>query len=302
MGGNLMKRKLITLSTMIFFFLALTGIGQAQDFIKEFSLKFTGGFGTMAIGDYNTIGEDQKQFFDDYKALMETFGFQVSRTGEFKKINMGLEFEGELIMDLGGAFGIGFGVGYIRRSNESETGLSIADLGSLSYSIEPIITVTPVNLSLYFFPPIAPSMNIYLYGGLGYYMGKLTATSEMAADGYWEKSESELKDKGLGFHAGAGLEFNIAPKIVIFIEGKGRYCKLKSWEGDSTLTDSDGWTGSESGTLWYYEAQGFYGTGKWYSMIVLQEDKPSGYDIRNIREFAANLSGISLRTGIRIKF
>jgi len=300
-----MKKKLITLSTMIFvfFFLTSTGIGQAQDFIKGFSLKFTGGYGTMATGDYNTIGEDQEQYFDDYKALIESWnGFQVSRTGEFKKINMGLEFEGELIMDLGGTFGIGFGVGYIRRSNESETGLSIPGIGSISYSIEPIITVTPVNLSLYFFPPIAPSMNIYLYGGLGYYMGKLTATSEMAADGYWEKSESELKDKGLGFHAGAGLEFNIAPKIVIFIEGKGRYCKLKSWEGDSTLTDSDGWTGSESGTLWYYEAQGFYDTGKWYSMIVLQEDKPSGYDIRNIREFAANLSGISLRTGIRIKF
>jgi len=53
--------------------------------------------------------------------------------------------------------------------------------------------------------------------------------------------------------------------------------------------------------MWYYEAQNYY-TGKWYSEIVLQEDKPSGYDIRNIREFAANLSGISLRTGIKIKF
>lgn len=299
-----MKRKLITLSTMIFvfFFLTSTGIVQAQDFINGFSLKFTGGYGTMAVGDYNTIGEDQEQYFDDYKALIESWnGFQVSRTGEFKKINMGLEFEGELIMDLGGTFGIGFGVGYIRRSNESETGLSIPGIGSISYSIEPIITVTPVNLSLYFFPPIAPSMNIYLYGGLGYYMGKLTGTSEIAMDGYWEKSESELKDNDLGFHAGAGLEFNIAPKIAIFIEGKGRYCKLKSWEGDSTLTNSDGWTDSESGIMWYYEAQD-YDTGKWYSMIVLQEDKPSGYDIRNIREFVANLSGISLRTGIRIKF
>lgn len=132
-------------------------------------------------------------------------------------------------------------------------------------------------------------------------MGKLTGTSEIAMDGYWEKSESELKDKGLGFHAGAGLEFNIAPKIAIFIEGKGRYCKLKSWEGDVTWTDSDGWTDSESGTMWYYEAQDS-DTNKWYSMFALQEDKPSGYDIRNIREFAVNLTGISLRTGIRIKF
>jgi len=294
-----MKRKLIALSTMTFIFLALTGMAQAQ---LGFRLKLTGGYGTMATGDYNTVGKDQELYFDNYKSLIESLdGVQVSRTGEFKKINMGIEFEGELIMDLGGTLGIGFGVGYIRRSNESEMGLLISEIGNISSSVEPIITVTPINLSLYFFPPVTPSMNTYLYGGAGYYMGKLMATSEIAMDGDWEKSESELKDKGLGFHIGVGLEFNIVPKIAIFIEGKARYCKLKNWEGDSTLTDSDGWTGSESGTMWYYEAED-YDTGKWYSMIAIQEDKPSGNGIRDIREFEVNLSGISLRTGIRLKF
>jgi len=300
-----MKRKLIALSaiTFVFLFLTGTGIGQAQDFIKGFSLKFTGGYGTMAIGDYNAFGKDFEQYLDDIKPLIESWnGFQVSRTGEFKKINMGAEFEGEIIMGLSGTFGIGFGVGYISRSSVSKMGLSIDDLASFSYSIEPIISVTPINLNLYLFPPIAPAMNIYLYGGFGYYMGKFTVTSKTVTDGYWEKSESELKDKSLGFHAGAGLEFNIAPKVAIFIEGKGRYCKLKTWEGDSTLTDSDGWTGSESGTMWYYEEQD-HDTDKWYSTIALQENKPSEYDdIRNIREFEANLSGISLRIGIKIKF
>lgn len=298
-----MKRKLIALSTMIFvfFFLTSTGIGQTQDFIKGFSLKFTGGYGTMATGDYNTAGKDQEQLFDDFSALSG-----ATKTGEFKKLNMGLEFEGELIMNLGGTFGIGVGFGYIRRSNESEIGISIAGLGSTTYSYAPIITVTPVNLSLYFFPPAAPSLNFYLYGGVGYYMGKVTSTlrgefQEVGFLAIWAETESELKDKGLGFHAGAGLEFNIAPKIAIFIEGKGRYCKLKSWEGDSTETASDGWTESESGTMWYYEAQNL-DTGKWYSRIALQEDKPSGAGIRDIREFKVNLTGISLRTGIRIKF
>ena len=251
----------------------------------------------MATGDYNTVGKSQEQGFDDWTALLG-----VTRTGEFKKLNMGLEFEGELIMDLGGTFGIGVGVGYIRRSNESEIGFPDPVLGSISYFFEPKITVIPLNLSLYFFPPIAGSMNIYLYGGFGYYMGKTKLNTRLTrADGYFENYEGEIRDKGLGFHAGAGLEFNIAPKIAIFIEGKGRYCKLKSWQGDSTLTDSDGWTESESGTMWYYEVQSL-DTGKWYSQIALQEDKPSRVDIRDIREFKVNLTGISLRTGIRIKF
>jgi len=132
-------------------------------------------------------------------------------------------------------------------------------------------------------------------------MGKTKLNTRLTrADGYFENYEGEIRDKGLGFHAGAGLEFNIAPKIAIFIEGKGRYCKLKSWEGDSTQTFSNGWTESESGTMWYYEAQNLY-TGKWYSKWYLG-DKPSGFNIRNIRKFAINLTGISLRTGIRIKF
>ena len=293
-----MKRKLFILTTMIFafFFLTCIGICQAQDFIKGFSLKVTGGYGTMATGDYNTVFENVEQYYDDLIALIESMnGFQVSKTGGFKKINMGLEFEGEIIIDLSGPFGIGFGVGYIRRSNESEIGFSmtgIPGLSSSSLSYEPIITVTPVNLSLYFFPSVAPSMNFYLYGGLGYYMGKLTDTSKSVRDGFLQKSEWEFKDKGFGFHAGAGLEFNIAPKVAIFIEGKGRYCKLKSWEGHSD---------SESGTVWYLDIQAS-DTNKWYSLFALQEDKPSGDDIRNVREFALNLTGISLRTGIRIKF
>lgn len=304
-----MKRKLIALSTMIFafFFLTSIGIGQAQDFIKGFSLKITGGYGTMAVGDYNTVGKDVEQYLDD---LISEFIwiFPPSRTGEFKKINMGLDFEGELIMDLGGTFGIGIGVGYIRRSRESELGLSLAGAFSMSYFMDPTVAVIPIETSLYFFPPIASSLDIYLYGGVGYYMGKITSTfrrdyEEVGFSPYWEKSESEFKDKGLGFHGGIGLEFKLVPKVGFFIEGRARYCKLKSWEGDSTFTDSDGSTYSESGTLWYYEAQ-YVDTGKYYSKFILLEEgnSPGGIGVRNVREFEFNLAGVSLRTGIRIKF
>ena len=42
-----------------------------------------------AIGDYNTFGTDEEQYLDDYKDVFESLlGVQVSKTGEFKKVNM----------------------------------------------------------------------------------------------------------------------------------------------------------------------------------------------------------------------
>lgn len=306
-----MTRKLISLTTVTFAFFFYTGIGigQAQNFIKGFSLKLTGGYGTMATGDYNTIGKDFEQNFNDYRSIYEMwYGTSVSRIEEFKKINMGVEFEGELTMDLGGTFRIGIGVGYIKRSKENEYGLSITGLGNESVFMDPIITVVPVKLSLYFFPPVASSLNIYLCGGLGYYTGKIKNTFRRSYirydEGlgvfyqYWENSESELKDNALGFHGGAGLEFKLMPKIIFFMEGMARYCKLKDWKGDGNFSDSDGWTYSISGTMWYFEVK----DNNWYSMFELYESIPTWYDMRNGRKFEVNLAGISLRTGIRIKF
>ena len=48
-------------------------------------------------------------------------------------------------------------------------------------------------------------------------MSKITCNNKHTRDkwdGTWTNYELEAKDEGLGFHAGAGLEFNIAPKIA----------------------------------------------------------------------------------------
>ena len=95
----------------------------------------------------------------------------------------------------------------------------------------------------------------------------------------------------------------MAPRIALFIEGRARYCKLNSWKGDSTYEDSDGNTGDEEGSMWYFELlDQNYGSGEWFPGITISTGTPSGPDIRNVRKFEVDLSGVSLRTGIRIKF
>lgn len=304
---NKMKRKLIILSTMIFFFLALTGIGQAQDFIKGFSLKFTGGYGTMAIGDLNTFIEGADTFLGDVAGL-----FGGTKEGELKKLNKwGYDLEGEIIMNLTENFGIGVGAGYIqKRSTDSWASARkeiIFGVG-MTISLKPEFSAIPINLSVYYFSSVAPSVNIFLYGGLGYYFGKVTASATLVQDfilappQLWsEELKIEAKDQNFGLHGGIGLEFNVAPKIALFIEGKGRYCKLKSWKGDGTIT-SGGNTERESGTIWFAEIEVEPATGIYIPFIFPSEEEPSEDDARNVRKFEADLSGISLKVGIRIKF
>jgi hypothetical protein len=296
-----MQKNFITLSVMVLTFFILTGVCQAQDFIKEFSLKFTGGYSTIAVGDFNTVIETQDSYFETYAAL-----FGATKEGELKKFHGGVEFEGEIIMNLTENFGIGIGAGYIQISNENETNLRHELAGEFTYFIKPKFTAVPVNLSLYYFYPVASSTNLYFNGGISYYFGKVTSTSRMdneptGGPPEWYRSEGEFKDQGLGFHGGIGLDYLIGSNIGLFLEGKVRYCKLKSWEGDDTLTYSSGVTDKNSGTLWFLEVSD-PDIGAEFSQISLAEQKPSDPEIRNAREFEADLSGFSLRAGIRIRF
>ena len=95
----------------------------------------------------------------------------------------------------------------------------------------------------------------------------------------------------------------MAPKIALFIEGRARQGKLEGLEGDGNYEDSDGSTDADTGSLWYLEElDQNYGSGEWFPGITLSRNTPTGATIRNVRKFVINLSGISLRTGIRIRF
>ena len=290
-----MKRKLAVLSMLLFAIFTLTGMSQAQGF----RLKLTSGYGTMTTGDYNSFGAG----LDSLLSTLEALG--ATTEGEFNKINPGFEYEAEFILSLPAGFGVGVGVGYIQRSKMTELSASIPLIGSASASIEPKITAIPINLSAYYFTPGIAPLKFFVYGGIGYYYGRLTADirENSTLPTFWSEQEGRLKDQGFGLHGGVGLEFKVALKIALFIEGRAKYCKLKSWNGDATYEDSDGNTGDEVGSMWYFEElDQNYGSGEWFPGTTIATSPPSGPDIRNVRKFEVNLSGVSLRTGIRIKF
>ena len=298
-----MKRKSIVSSTIVLTFFFLAGISHAQDFIKGFSVKLTGGYGTMAVGDFNTVMEGYDTLLNDIASTLE-----LTREGELKEINWGFEYEGEFILNLTENFGIGIGTGYIRRKEESESSIKEAELFSLTFFGEPEITAIPIKLSAYYLFPVTSQVNVFVNGGIGYYFGKInyhfgSDIQVLAELGESGKIEGEVKDNALGFHGGIGIEYTVAKNIAFFVEGAGRYAKLKDWEGDETQTEDSQIAEQKSGTLWYYEGLvSDFGIEKYYSSFELQEKILTWPDVRNVRKAEGDLSGFSLRAGIRIKF
>jgi hypothetical protein len=290
-----MKRKLAVLSMLLFATFTLTGMSQAQGF----RLKLSGGYGTMTVGDYNSYGAG----LNDLVSTLEALG--ASTEGEFNKINLGFEYEAEFIWSLPAGFGVGIGIGYIQRSKMTELSATLPPIGSASASLGPKITAVPINLSAYYFTPGITPLKFFVYGGIGHYYGRMTIDirEESTPPAFWSEEEGMLKDQGFGLHGGVGMEFKVAPKIALFLEGRARSCKLSGWKGDSTYLDSDGFRATEEGSMWYFELfDQNYGSGEWFPGMTISTGTPSGPDLRNVRKFEVNLSGISLRTGIRIKF
>lgn len=291
---NKMKKKLIILSTMIFTFFSLTGIGQAQ---LRLSFKATGGYGTISPGDINAVIKSKDNMLKD---LASIYGY--TKEGALEKINWGLNFEGEFILNLTDNLGIGLGSGYIQWKKRSTASLIVDTLGTVNNNGEPNITAIPIKISVYYFYPVASKMNVFLNGGVGYYFGKITLSLEedivsTSIVDVWQVFK--VKDNGIGFHGGIGFEYNIVQNIAFFVEGAGRYAKLKDWKGEVTYKDwLDQLTEKRSGTFWYYEFERY---GKYYPNVDIKEDKPTDPHFKNLRKFECNLSGLSLKVGIRIK-
>jgi len=207
-----MKRKSNILPIIFVTFFFPSGICHAQ----KISFKITGGYGTMSIRDINAVQEHMESSYDEWASLPD-----ATKQGEFKKLNTGFEYEGELIVDLTEHLAIGIGAGFIRREKPSDVVFEL-DTGDLylhyDFFISPELSAIPIKLSILYSFPVFSRMNLFLNGGVGYYFARLDYRrrwqSEELYEGweYYERKEEttiKAKDRGIGFHVGIGFEYDV---------------------------------------------------------------------------------------------
>jgi opacity protein-like surface antigen len=229
----------------------------------------------------------------------------ITKTGKLENPNWGSDFEGELVFSLSKNFGVGLGVGYLKRSKDSSLELTLQPLGRAALTWKPEYSLIPITMSGYYSFPIASKMNAFLKAGIGYYFVKVYFKLREEYEAFvgmsgWEEEEAEAKESGLGFHGGLGFEYNLTATISLFTEGMGRYLKITNWEFEGTGTYPSGVI-EGSGTAWY-EEEFFEATGKYYPGLEITEQRPSRPGLRDVREAEIDFSGFSFRVGIRIRF
>jgi len=294
-----MKKKSFLVMLSVFFVCFLIMPTYGQDSFKRFSLKFSGGYGNMSGGDLDTVISGLNSLLTDQAAIL---GLTV--TSQLGGLNWGPEFEGEFVFSLNDRFGLGLGIGYIRRSDDSLGQIELLPVVKGTFSLAPEFTAIPILLSGYYTLPIAKKLNAFFKAGIGYYFSKLKYVNreetEVLGIVLWNQDQGEAKDNGFGFHGGIGLEYGISQSIAFFVEGMGRYANFEDWDVDNI--SSNPWGSSEmSGKFWYVEEWNPV-TNKYYPSIELSQQRPSDTGLRNVRKMAIGISGIVFKLGIRVRF
>ncbi|NIM90960.1 MAG: outer membrane beta-barrel protein [Candidatus Aminicenantes bacterium] len=264
----------------------------SQPTAMKFDIRFWGGMNYLIAGDVN---DGVKGFIDEVHD--DEFVF-LSVEGEAKDLHLGFDFAADLIFHFNPQVGIGIGAGYIQGTQASDFTFTNGVEGI--FTNKPKMSAIPLRLGIFFAAPLDEILSFSFNGGVGIYLANYSLDIWFEENGYWEDVHQEATAAGLGFHAGMGFEFNLAPNVAFFIEGQGRYAKISGFEGTFEYDDSGGGPlYVEKGKLYYYENNIM---GKTYPRISISEDEPSASWVSNVREANVDFSGFNVVAGIKLKF
>lgn len=301
---------LVVVFCSLLFLNRITCSEEKENFRPKFSIKITGARDRLAIGDINRClsSINNNDTFDYWR---ENAPERV--VGEITELNNWIDdWEAELRIDITPRIGIGFSTsGSIHKKNESS--LTYTDRGWAGDQItgiafKPDIKVSmPVRLGIYYTLPFSSKFNIFFNAGIGYYSGQMNEHSKYEVTTpsggygytniYWETD----RKSSFGFHGGVGVEYLLTKNLALVLESRGKHVKINDFKGRIQFNHSSGMQNEETGTLYYYTMWN-PGIGTRYANLTVWEKPPdfSIYFIDDVKKAVLDLSGYSLRVGIRV--
>ncbi len=281
---------------------------QISDLFKpKLSIKLTGGFGSTAVGDMNTILAS----FNNMPRFQESrANYPDLISGEIRTLNTRiLDSYLELRLDISPRIGLAIGTSMpYQRSNEGTIDWTIPEGQRHLFTLRPKIQVAPPVLwSVYFGLLNSSRLNLQLCVGSGLYPAKISEYYRLevfppgfeSAWGarYWESKYCSA----VGVHGGIELDYHLTKAWSLVLETQMRYAQISDFSGTQYREGESGITDRESGSIYYYTRLEFY-TGNRYADIEVMEPPGNGIEIpRNIRKATLDLSGFSFRIGIKLR-
>jgi len=264
-----------------------TPAARSTESVFPLELSVSAGVATLAPRDLN----DGARGFPNWFSAMT--GLPAPETADI--LHFGAAAEIELAYRVSPRLAVGLGAGYLRAVNADRM-IFADELTSWTVSTRPSVTSGAVKATVRFYP----GAGLYLRGALGLY-------SVRAGYVYrYEGSAAGLETKGsasattLGGEAAFGGEWAVGQRTAFFVEAGLRMAGADKLDGQNADSDLANERLVETGALYYYGRVATDGND--YPMTAVRSSPPAGTDFAGARRAEINISGTSIRVGLRYRF
>ena len=218
--------------------------------------------------------------------------------GNMTDLHSGFDFAGEILVAITSRISVGIGAGYIYSALiEDKTALTIEREVGTFLDVKPIkVTALPITISTYYFFPLSSSSRLYVMGGAGSIWGKYIEREGQrltTKDDFTYQTWQRTAGRGSLILAGCGFEYELEHGMSVFCEGSARMCQISDFQGENDQ--------GELGILYYFEEyiQNFE---IWQRKNQIKAAAPSGENYKSVQKATVDLTGLSIRIGLVMKF
>ncbi len=249
-------------------------------------ITLSGGGSSVSASDLNNGAVGVVDFHED--------DTHWERDGEVSPAHLGYIFGGEISFSLSSRLFLGLAADYLHGERESlvefQQGLSTETL-----TVRPEFQALPLRAFVCYYP----FLPVYLKGGVEYYFARGSYFYNFQGSDP-RRQTGDAKARGLGLVGSLGLERKLSSAWSLLLEVTGRYARIDGFKGTHTEVDSTG-TVTEEGKLYYFE-KSTGPDGTLYPQLYIREKLPTGYLEYNAREAVIDFSGVTVKTGFKLRF
>ena len=188
----------------------------------------------------------------------------------------------------------GFGLGFFRGRRGSLVGFSVGNIPEV-FQTRPALQAIPIKIGLTYYP----LPHFYIKGSLEYILARANYLYRYEKKDTWLERQGKADAGNLGAEIAVGGEWAYSPRLVLFGEAGFRLAKLNGFSGKDVIMDSKGLSSEVEGTLYYYLVK--FAMDTYFPRLFIRENTPTEAGVMEAREAVVNLTGLSLRVGIRIR-
>lgn len=254
--------------------------------LSQVHINVSGGANYSLVGDLN---QGSQGFIDYYRSDLN-----AKKTGDFQPLHMNYVFGGEVSVHMGQGLHLGLGADYLRGQKKSSVEFSLPQ--NFTIQTKPEIKVIPIRviLSYHFIPAF------YIKGGIEYIFAHCNYFYKITEKDTWQEWNGKANSGQFGGFLGLGFVHKLSQNLSLFIQASGRYAKIKNLKGEHNQINSSGLEYREKGYMYIY--QGEIPKEGTFPLLFISKKTPSGYGVSNPERASLNLTGISLRAGLRVRF